>query len=453
MKTAGSAVSAQRTPRQSFLLLWAGQFLSGLGNGVTAFGLGIYVFRLSGSVTSFSLVILSLYLPSLLLKPIGGVLADRWNRRLLMICGDVGSGVSILTLVLLLASGSRGVVLVYILVAVSSAFSALREPAYKASITDLLSEAEYSRAAGLVQLAGAAQHLIAPLVAGLLMSSAGITAVLALDFSTFVLGVIATAVVAATGDARAQQRQGGSFGKELLQGFEVLWETRVLATVVLILAVVTVCVGFMQTLLHPMLLQITTPGTLGMIQSFAALGMLWSAILLGAIKITHGHYRLLSVGLLSAGLGMGVVGLTESLPVLTVALFVFFSALPFINAGAEVMMRSAIPNEKQGRAWGMIGLVTQSGYLVAYASSGFLADCVFEPIFQPNGAVPGLLRRLIGAGPGRGIGFMLGLSGIILSLLAVPIMVGVRGKPMVYGVNAGCALCDSISPAAGQPHP
>jgi len=360
-----------------------------------------------------------------------------------MVWGDLGSGLSIFALVLLLAGGSRGLVEVYLLVALSSAFSALREPAYKASITDLLSESEFSRAAGLVQLAGAAQHLLAPVVAGLLMSTAGITAVLTLDLSTFALGVTATAVVAATGTAQSVQRTRASFAKELFQGIEVLRDNRVVRVVVMILAAVTVFVGFMQTLLHPMLLQLTSPRTLGMIQSFAALGMLWSSILLGAVRITHGHHRLFSVGLIGAGLGMAMVGLSVSLPASTVALFVFFSALPFVNAGAEVMIRSAIPNEKQGRAWRMIGLTTQSGYLAAYVSSGLLADRVFEPMFQPRGALSASLGRIIGTGPGRGMGFMLGVSGMILAMLVLPLMFGVRSGSMVSGEAA--VRCGTVS--------
>ncbi len=412
-----------------FLVLWSGQFLSGLGSGITAFALGIYAFQMTRTVTSFSLVILALYLPSMVLKPLSGVLADRWNRRTLMVAGDLGAGLSILALLLLLTpdaagGGSAGgsLIPVYLLVALASVFSSLREPAYKASITDLLTEGEFSRAAGFVQLAGAAQHLISPLVAGFLMTTASITTVLALDIATFGLAVAATRLVSATSQVQAPRSRSISIGKQLAEGAATIWTHRRVRPVVLVIAAVTVFVGFMQTLLHPMLLLVTTPDTLGKVQSLAALGMVGSSIVLGSLRTTGRHEQMFTVGLLVAGLGMAMTGLSATLPATTVALFVFFVALPFVNTAAEVIIRTGIPNEQQGRAWGLIGLITQAGYLVAYAASGFLADRVFEPLFLNGGTIYRTVGRLIGTGPGRGIGFLLGLSGLALAAVTLPLV-------------------------------
>ena len=64
-----------------FILLWFGQMLSTLGSGMTAFALGIYAFQTTGTVSSFSGIIAALYLPAMVLKPIGGVMADRFDRK------------------------------------------------------------------------------------------------------------------------------------------------------------------------------------------------------------------------------------------------------------------------------------------------------------------------------------------------------------------------------------
>ena len=66
---------------QRFLIVWLGQFISSIGSGLTAFALGIYVFQLTHSATNYSLILLASFLPALLLKPIGGTLADRVPRR------------------------------------------------------------------------------------------------------------------------------------------------------------------------------------------------------------------------------------------------------------------------------------------------------------------------------------------------------------------------------------
>ena len=80
-------------------------------------------------------------------------------------------------------------------VTVSSVFSSLLEPSYRATITDLLDEEEYSRASGMVNLAGSARYLISPLLAGVLLSVSDIRLLLFLDICTFFLTVICTGVV------------------------------------------------------------------------------------------------------------------------------------------------------------------------------------------------------------------------------------------------------------------
>jgi len=81
-----------------------------------------------------------------------------------------------------------------------------------------------------------------------------------------------------------------------------------------------------------------------------------------------------------------------------------------------------IPNDVQGRAWGMISVLTQSGFILAYAICGVLADYVFGPMLMEDGILAGSVGRLIGTGEGRGVGFMLMIAGMMMVLFAM--MVG-----------------------------
>ena len=67
------------------MLLWAGELISGVGGGLTSFGLGVYVFQKTGSAASMALVTLLAFLPTLLFSVPAGVLADRYDWRLLKI--------------------------------------------------------------------------------------------------------------------------------------------------------------------------------------------------------------------------------------------------------------------------------------------------------------------------------------------------------------------------------
>jgi hypothetical protein len=116
---------------------------------------------------------------------------------------------------------------------------------------------------------------------------------------------------------------------------------------------------------------------------------------------------------------------------LTAAFFLFFLALPLINTSAEVLIRRGIPNSLQGRVWGMIGLLSRAGYILAYLSAGVLADRYFNPLLDDGGALAPSVGRLIGSGPGRGMGLMLILSGI--GIVIVAFIGGRRGRSAAGG--------------------
>ena len=78
-----------------FLLLWAGELISSIGGGLTSFGLGVYIFQQTGSAANMAIVTLLGFLPTLVLSVPAGVLADRYDRRLLMMIGDGCSALGI----------------------------------------------------------------------------------------------------------------------------------------------------------------------------------------------------------------------------------------------------------------------------------------------------------------------------------------------------------------------
>ena len=135
---------------KKFLLLWAGELVSSIGGGLTSFGLGIYIFQKTGNASGMAFMTLLAFLPGLLLKVPAGVLADRYDRRLLMMIGDGFSGLGVLYILICMMNGGASVWQIYLGVIISSVFSALLEPAYTATITDLLTKEQYSKANGLV---------------------------------------------------------------------------------------------------------------------------------------------------------------------------------------------------------------------------------------------------------------------------------------------------------------
>ena len=418
-----------------FLLLWSGELISAIGSGLSSFGLGVYVFQLTGSASAMTLVMLLGFLPALLLSPLAGILADRYDRRLMMILGDSLSASGLVFILLCMLTGEAKLWQICVGVTISSAFSALLEPAYKATVSDLLSEEEYSKASGLVQIAGSSKILISPVLAGILMKYSGVELLLIIDICTFFLTVTATIVVRRGLVSKRNEKSEGMLAA-FKAGWHAITEKTGVMTLILLTSLICFCMGFIQTLSTPMLLAFTDTGTLGAIESLVACGMLVSSVFIGIVPLKKGLVRILSTSLFLCGIFMALFALRENLLTIGLFGFLFFAALPFANTCLEVLVRKNIKNELQGRAWGLIGVISQMGYVVSYALAGTLSDNVFTPLLMPGGALCASVGKVIGVGEGRGAALLVVVAGLLLSLIA-PVLYASRS---VRGLEESDAL-------------
>lgn len=379
--------------------------MSSIGGGLTSFGLGVYVFQQTGSAADMALVTFLAFLPTLLLSVPAGVLADRYDRRLLMMLGDGCSAVGVLFILFCILNGGASLTEICIGVTVSSVFSSLLEPSYRATVTDLLDAEEYSRASGMVSLAGSARYLISPVLAGALLTVSSIRLLLILDICTFFLTVICTGVVRKGLAAKTAEKKEPFFAA-LQMGWQAVTKKRGVFLLILLSSVMTCFMGAFQILAEPLILDFADSATLGIGETICASGMLVSGLFLGARGIKKGYLKVLSVSLTVAGIAMVIFGLKENIYLICAAGFLFFAMLPFANNCLDFLVRTNIADELQGRAWGFIGFLSQIGYVAAYGFAGILADRIGEQ-FQ--------------VGVGRGAAAVIMASGVLLGIMALAV--------------------------------
>ena len=393
----------QQSNYRKFLLLWSGELISAIGSGLTSFGLSVYVFQKTGSAASMAVVVLLAFLPTLLFSVPAGVLADRYDRRLLMMAGDGLSALGLLYILICMLSGEAQLYQICIGVFVSAVFSALLEPAYRATVTDLLTKEEYSRASGLVSIAGSARYLISPLIAGLLLTVADVKLLLVIDISTFFLTVTCTAIVRKSIVTGLPERKD-SFLESMREGWMTITEKRGVMILIIVSSVMTCFMGAMQILSEPMILDFQSSKVLGIAETICASGMLVSSVIIGIRGLKKNFTGILSISLALAGLSMIGFGLKENMVMIGCFGFLFFFMLPFANNCLDYLVRTNIDADKQGRAWGLISFLSQIGYVVAYGTAGLLADKAAE---------------VWNIGVGRGAAAVIVVSGVMLTVVAV----------------------------------
>jgi len=405
---------------RNFYKLWLGELISNIGSGMTAFALSVYIYEKTGSVSYVSLITLLSFMPSIVLSPIGGLLADRYDRRLLMIIGDLFSGLGLVYILWNIQAGEKSIVPIFVGITFSSIFTSLLEPSYRATLTDILEEENYAKASGLIQAAGSAKYLISPVIAGMILSVADIRVILLLDILTFITTCLMIFLVRKSMNSETQNYKKDSF-KGLLEGLFIIKENRGVYSLVIIMFFVCFFMGFIQILIRPMILALSSVKTAGMMESLCAAGLLIGSLWIGIAGIKKNYSKILAVACFFCGIFMSMTGVNENLNIIGISTFLFFSTLPFMNSCADVLVRVSIPNELQGRVWGLISLITQMGTVAAYIISGVMADYIFEPMFNKNGLLVKNIGMIIGTGKGRGIGFMLILSGMGMLIMAIVI--------------------------------
>ena len=391
---------------RKFILLWAGELISSIGGGLTSFGLGVYIFQQTGSAANMALITLLGFLPTLLLSVPAGALADRYDRRLLMMIGDGCTALGIVFILVCMMNGGASLAQICIGVLISSVFSALLEPAFRATITDLLTREEFSRASGLVSLAGSARYLFSPILAGFLLTVSDVKLLLVIDICTFFLTVISAAVVRKSIGRKAAETKEG-FLESIREGWRILRSERGVLLLVLVSSAITLFMGMFQILAEPMVLSFSDEKTLGIIETICASGMLVSGLILGMRGIKRNFTGIMSMSLAAAGIMMIGFGLFENICTICISGFLFFAALPFANNCLDYLTRTHIPDDVQGRVWGLIGFLSQFGYVIAYAVSGVAADA---------------LGQWTGRGVGRGSAMVIQAAGGMMAVIAVSML-------------------------------
>ncbi|MBQ8935848.1 MAG: MFS transporter [Oscillospiraceae bacterium] len=386
-----------------FILLWMGELISSIGGGLTSFGLGVYIFKTTGSAAGMAMVTLLGFLPTLLFSVPAGVLADRYDRRLLMMIGDGFSALGIIYILICMTMGEAKLWQISLGVFVSATFSALLEPSFRATITDLLTKEEYSKASGLVSLAGSARYLFSPIIAGFLLGVSDVKLLLVIDICTFFLTVASAAVVRKSIAVKTESEREPFF-KSMKGGWTAVRSNIGVLTLVIISSGITLFMGMFQILAEPLILAFKDARTLGIAETICACGMLVSGLVLGTVGIKGKYVRILGISLAAAGVCMTGFGLMENMIPICIFGFGFFSALPFASNCLDYLVRTNIADEVQGRAWGMIGFLSQIGYVVAYAISGIAAD---------------KLGIMTGVGVGRGAALVVRIAGLCLFVLSI----------------------------------
>ena len=162
---------------KNFTLLILGQLTSLFGNFILKLALSMYVLEATGSATIFAGILSAATIPTILLSPLGGILADRADRRNIMVALDALTGVSVLCAALFL-SESNAIAIISTLLILLSILGAFETPTVQACIPTMLQGDNIMKGNAVVNQVASLSYLIAPMLGGVLYAMLGLEPVM-----------------------------------------------------------------------------------------------------------------------------------------------------------------------------------------------------------------------------------------------------------------------------------
>lgn len=411
---------------RTFLLIWFGQVISLTGSGMTRFALSVWAYQQTGAATTLALMGFASFIFYVPIGMVAGVWVDRWNRRIVMLLSDAGSGLLTAFVLLMFVSGQLAIWHILVLEALSGVLEAFQLPAYTASVTMLVDPAHRGRANGLRSLGWSLTRVFAPILGGLVLAVADLRAVLLVDLATFLAAystLLLTRIPSPPVSAEGQIGKG-HWRSELVTAFTYLRMRKGLFYLILMFMVMNFIASLTYWGVMPAMILARTGGDEGVLAAvqgamgvFAVFGGLGVTAFIKRAKLVH---WIVVGGVLSFLLGDLLMGLSRSLEGWLFAAAATEIFVPFIFTAEQTILQNKVPPDLQGRVFALDGtirdLIIPFGFLLA----GTLADHVFEPAMQPGGALASILGDVWGTGPGAGMGVMyLGtaIAGTILCLV------------------------------------
>jgi DHA3 family macrolide efflux protein-like MFS transporter len=440
----------QQTDFKTFYTIYGGQFISLLGSGLTAFALSVWVLQHTHSVTQYTLAIVLAGLPGLVMAPIAGALVDRWDRRWVMFWCNIVPAATVAAYAYLLWHNQLQVWHIYVGIVVNSIVNTFQWPAYIAAITMLANPKDYVRINGVLETGQAITTIGAPAIAGFLMYAIGVSRILMIDFVTFFVAAAALLVVSIPKPEESEEAAGakGSIWKEAAFGWTFIRERPGLMRLLLFFALFNLVVSLGGVAVMPMVLAFSNEAAVGTIMSLVGVGMLLGGLLMSSIggKLPRRVYGVLG-GWALISVCFVLVGLRPNLWLVGAGILLWYVAVPSINASSQAIWQAKTPRDVQGRVFAVRRMIAQFTVPIGDFSAGPLADKVFNPALLAGGVFAGSVGRVIGVGPGRGIGMML----LTLAILPAAIALGGFLNPRLRNVEI--ELPDVAKKPAPPPEP
>jgi len=360
-----------------FWLLLAGFLASSLGTWIYRLALPLLVYDLTGSALGTGLVYVMEYVPYLLLGMVGGVLADRFPRRRVLVLGDLAAGLVTLVLAVTLMLQVRQLWVVYLLALVLASVDPLYQPAFRAIVPSLVPLDRLPQANARVHMGEHAVTMVGPVAGGALVVSFGYEVAIYTDAATFLVSALLVALIGRV--PQAAPVRGASVVADIREGLRFLRVDKAVLTSGLI---ALACNFGVWLLLANLVFYLSsyhrfTPGEIGVVYAFQGAGAVVGAILGGRLIRRHPPWRVICWSITAAGLAMLLMIWARGPVLIGLAWMGQFAGAAAMVVAIATVRQWLVPDRLLGRVLGTLRMIAFASIPLASLATG-----VFETVVR-----------------------------------------------------------------------
>ncbi len=405
-----------------YLMLWSTQALSALGSGMTSYALVLWLYLRSGSALRTALLSVCSYAPYVIMSIFAGALSDRWNKKRTMLVCDMLAALSTVAVFLLIKADALSAWHLYILNALNGLMNTIQQPAVEVAATLLIPKEHYQKTSGLRSFSQSLNSILTPILATALFAFGGIGAVIAVDLLTFALAFLVLLLFIPIPESGETKQKPEKLTEAARQGMAWLKKNPLILTLILYLACINLVASVYDAALPAMILSKPRGGdtVLGIVNTCVGIATLAGSVLVTFLPIPKNRVRIISYALLlSMSSENFLLAFGRTPLVWCIGAVAGWLPIPLMNANMDVIFRSSIPLDMQGRVYSCRNTLQFFTIPIGFLTGGALVDKVFEPLMgaQPAG---GLLSSLFGETKGSGAAmlfFVIGIAGVLVCLI------------------------------------
>jgi MFS family permease len=370
---------------------------SSLGNWLYRLALPLLVLELTGSALSTGAVYAVEYIPFLLLSLPGGVFADRFNRRKLLIFGDLTAAAIATGLALVVSTGSQALWPIYLAAFLLACVEPVYHPAFQSFLPEIVPESRLGPANSWMQSGDNIMSMMGPAAAGGLVVFFGYQTTIYINAATFVISAVAILMIGATaGSGERPERKKATFTQDIRVALRYVFrKNRVLAAGSLMFTGTNFAIWLIQAnfLFYLTTYRHLSPQVIGFVLAAQGIGAVLGAMVAGRLVQKFPPGRILITTTALAGLGTLLL-LPMRSPLAIGAIWGLLYALGSINPVAWFTLRQKIvPRELLGRVVASTRMLAFASIPVAALLAGAL-ESAFHNMYLII-AAGGLLRLAI----------------------------------------------------------